>query len=195
MTTKAQDPAIVKLPHVRLSFPHLFKARAIEEGKDPKFSCDLILDNTEHAKIIEHINALIERVALDEFKKKVHLKQRCLRDGNEKMDLDGYGDGVHYLVAKSDRRPVVVDTDMTPLVEDDRKPYGGCYVDATVRLFAWKHATGGYGVSADLRAVRFHSDGESFGGGAPIDAEDEFGDFEQPKTAPKGKVSTNPDDF
>jgi len=181
MTTPTKDPQIVKLPKVRLSYPNLFKARAMEGQQDAKFSCDLILDNKEHAQLIEQINALIERTALDEFKKKVHLKHRCLHDGNEKDDKEGYGDGKHYLVAKSDRRPVVVDADLTPLVEADGKPYGGCYVDATVRLFAWKHPTGGCGVSADLRAVRFHSDGESFGGGAPIDAENEFGDFDQPK--------------
>lgn len=179
MTKPTTDPTIVKLPNVRLSYPNLFKARAME-GNTPKFSCEFILDNKKHAQIIEQVTVLIDRVALDEFKKKVHLKHHCLHDGNEKDDKEGYGDGTHYIVAKSDRRPWVGDTDMTPLVEGDGKPYGGCYVDATVRLYAWKHPTGGYGVSADLRAVRFHSDGESFGGGAPIDAENEFGDFDQP---------------
>lgn len=191
MTKPAVDPAIVKLPKVRLSYPNLFKARAMEGQTDAKYSCDLILDNKQHAQIIEHVNALIDRIALDEFKKKVHLKHRCLHDGNEKDDKEGYGDGTHYIVAKSGRRPVVVDLDMTPLAEDDRKPYGGCYVDATVRLFAWKHPTGGYGVSADLRAVRFNSDGESFSAGGVVDAENEFGDFEQPKGGTTKKVTAD----
>jgi len=104
---------------------------------------------------------------------KVPLKNVCLHDGNEKEQKEGYGDEVMYLVAKSDTRPAVVDQNVNPLVEQDGKIYGGCYVNATVEIFAYNHPTGGKGVSAQLRAVQFVRDGESFGAG-PVNAEDEF---------------------
>lgn len=172
-TQKPIDANIIKLTNVRLSYPNLFTAKAIEQGKEPKFSATFLLDKKAHAGLIKQIETQVARVALDAFKKKVTLKRALLRDGNEKDDTEGYGDEVMFLSANEVRRPVVVDRDMTPLTKDDPKPYAGCYVNATIRLFAYDHPTGGKGVSAALRAVQFVKDGESFGAG-PVNAEDEF---------------------
>jgi len=174
MSTTA-DPNIIKLRNVRLSFPKLFVPEAVEEGGKLKYSAAFILDNTDHAQIIALIEKATERVALDEFRKKVPLRHKPLRDGNEFPDMDGYGNGVMFVSAKSDRRPVVVDSDSTPLTADDQRPYAGCYVHANIRLFAYDHKTGGKGVSAELRAVMFAKDGDSFGAG-PVNADDEFND-------------------
>lgn len=173
MSQKTTDPNIIKLTNVRLSYPNLFVARAMEEGKEPKFSAAFLLNKKEHAGIIKQIEKLTERVALDEFKKKVTLKRVPLRDGNERDGVEGYGDEVMFLNATEKRRPVVVDRDLTPLTKDDPRPYAGCYCNATIRLFAYEHKTGGRGVSAALRAVQFVRDGESFGAG-PVSAEEEF---------------------
>lgn len=170
-TTKTTDPAIVKLPNVRLSFPHLFKPHAMEEGQEPKYSAALLLDNTRHEKLLDQIDKLIDRLALDEFKKKVNFK-RCLRDGNEKMDLEGYGDGVSFISANRKTRPVVVDRDLTPIAGDDGKIYAGCYVNATIRLWVQNNQWGKR-VNAELRAIQFVKDGESFGAGQ-VNAEEEF---------------------
>lgn len=167
------DPNIIKLNNVRLSYPNLFVAKAMEEGKEPKFSASFILDKKQHAALIAQIEKTTQRVALDFFKKKVPLKREPLRDGNEKADKEGYGDEVMFVSATEVRRPVVVDRDLTPLTKDDPKPYAGCYVNATIRLFAYEHKTGGKGVSAALRGVQFVKDGESFGAG-PVNAEEEF---------------------
>ena len=78
-----------------------------------------------------------------------------------------------FIGARNAKRPVVVDRDLTPLTAEDTKPYAGCFVNATVRFFAYDHPTGGKGVSATLRAIQFAKDGESFGAG-PVDAEEEF---------------------
>lgn len=168
-----KDPNIIKLNNVRLSYPNLFVAKAQEEGKEPDFSTTFLLDKKAHAAVINQIEKQIGRVALDFFKKKVTLGRKCLRDGNEKDDKEGYGDEVMFLTARNKKRPVVVDRDLTPLTKDDPKPYAGCYVNATVRLFAYDHPKGGKGVSASLRAVQFVKDGESFGAG-PVNAEEEF---------------------
>lgn len=170
---KQVDPDIIKLNNVRLSYPCLFVAKAQEEGKEPDFSATFLLDKKEHGPLISKIEKNIERVALDFFKKKVTLGRRCLRDGNEKDDKEGYGDEVMFVTARNKKRPVVVDSDLTPLTKDDPKPYAGCYVNATIRLFAYDHPKGGKGVSASLRGIQFVKDGESFGA-APVNAEEEF---------------------
>lgn len=173
--TKTQEE-IISLNNVRLSFPALFTAKSVGDG-DPKFGANFILDRKIHATLIAKLEKAIERTALDKFKKKVNLSPRnkCLHDGNEDSvaEKDGYGDDVMYIRASTDRRPAVVDRDLTPLAEQDSKPYAGCYVNATIRLYAWEHKTGGRGVSAGLRAVQFVKDGEAFGAG-PINPEDEF---------------------
>lgn len=173
MSQQTKDPNIIKLTNVRLSYPQLFTARAMEPGKEPKFGATFLLDKKLHAPLIKQIETATARVALDEFKKKVTLKRVPLRDGNEKDGVEGYGDEVMFVNATEKRRPVVVDRDMTPLTAEDTKPYAGCFCNATIRLFAYDHPTGGKGVSASLRAVQFVKDGESFGA-APVNAEEEF---------------------
>lgn len=173
------DPNIVLLPAVRLSYPHLFKARAMEGStREPSFGANFILDGVKHAPLIKKIESVIERVSLDFFHKKVHLKHKALHDGNDKPDDEGYGDGVMYVVASNLRRPAVVDSDrVTPLGPDSNKIYPGCYVNGSVRFYAWDHPTGGKGVSCELRAISFHADGVSLGGSGPVDTEKEFGDL------------------
>lgn len=170
---KTPDPNVIRLNNVRLSYPNLFVAKAIEEGKEEKYSAAFLLDKKQHAPLIKQIEEATARVALDQFKKKVPLKRTPLRDGNERSDKEGYGDDVMFINASETRRPAVVDRDLSPLTKDDPKPYAGCYVNATIRLFAYDHPKGGKGVSAALRAVQFVRDGESFGAG-PVNAEDEF---------------------
>jgi hypothetical protein len=177
--TKTPDPNIIKLENVRLSYPCLFTPKAMEEGKEPTFSATFLLDCEKHAKLIAKIESMIERVALDEFKKKIKLSDRnkCLHDGNEYPDKEGYGDGVMFLRSSNRTRPPVVNRDMSPITEQDGIIYAGCYVNASVRLFAWEHKTGGKGVSASLRAIQFVKDGESFGAGK-VDVESEFDSLE-----------------
>lgn len=163
----------VKLSNVRLSFPHLFTARAVNEGDKPKFSCNLILDDEKHAKLIRTLERAIDKVADEHWKGKVPKTLKiCLRDGDEYADKDGYGEGTHFLTASSDKRPPVVDRDMTPIADEDDKVYAGCYVNVTIRLWAQDNKYGKR-VNAALRAVQFVKDGDAFGA-EPIDAENEF---------------------
>lgn len=165
------DPAIIKLENVRLSFPHLFQPHAMEEGQEKKYGASFIMDNDAHGKLLDKIESTIERLALDHWKKKMHFKT-CLRDGNEKPNMDGYGDGVMFITASRKTRPAVVDRAINPLTEEDGVIYAGCYVNATLRLWVQDNKWGKR-VNAELRAVQFVKDGESFGAG-PVDAETEF---------------------
>lgn len=170
------DPAIIKLEGVRLSFPHLFTAHAMEEGQEAKFSATFILDNEKHDKLITKIEKTIERLALDFWKKKMSFKT-CLRDGNDKPDLEGYGDGVMFMSAARKTRPAVVDRQVNPVTEEDGVIYAGCYVNATVRLWVQDNKWGKR-VNAELRAVQFVKDGESFGAGQ-VDVEKEFSSLDE----------------
>lgn len=194
-TEKTQDIAIIKLPNVRLSFPHLFHAHAAEEGQEPKFGAAFIMDNEKHAALLDHIDKVIDRLALDYWKKKVPFK-RCLRDGNEKADKEGYGDGVSFISASRKTRPAVVDRQVNPLTEEDGVIYAGCYVNATIRLWVQDNKFGKR-VNAELRAVQFLKDGDSFGA-APVNAENEFEPVEESSGESSGKSrrgSKSVDDF
>lgn len=175
-TTKTTDDTKFKLKNVRLSFPHLFSPQQSMDGGKAKYSADFILDRVKHKDLIASLEKGIERVALDKFKKKITLKSDkvCLHDGNDKQDKDGYGDDVMYIVAKNDRTFPIVDKDPSiPVTDASNRIYGGCYVNAIVRLFAYDNPKGGKGVSASLEAVQFCGDGPSFGA-ARVNAEDEF---------------------
>lgn len=170
-----KDPAIIKLECVRLSFPHLFTPHAMEEGQEKKYGAVFILDNEKHDKTLTLLEKTIDRLALDFWKKKIHFKS-CLRDGNDKPEMDGYGDGVMFISAIRKTRPAVVDRAVNPITEEDGIIYAGCYVNATIRLWVQDNKWGKR-VNAELRAVQFVKDGESFGAG-PVNAEDEFTSLE-----------------
>lgn len=165
----------VRLRKVRLSFPSLFKASAFEEGQEAKYSSHFIIEKSDKANMAAIGDAIKKILTENNDGKRLAPDRYCMRDGGNKPDLDGYGDDVVYVSASSKLRPKVWDSDNSQLAEEDGKPYAGCFVDASIDLWWQDHKKYGNRVNAQLRAVRFHSDGEPFGGG-PVDAEDEFGE-------------------
>lgn len=166
---KPKTETNITLKNVRLSFPNIHEPRGMKNADGSigkvQFSAVALLNKKEHAEVIAQIEKLTERTALEKFGKKVTLKHTPLRDGADKEDVEGYGDDIMFITAKSEQRPAVVDRDKTPLVKADAKPYAGCYVNMGISLFAYSHQTGGKGVSASLRWVQFVRDGASFGAG------------------------------
>jgi Txe/YoeB family toxin of Txe-Axe toxin-antitoxin module len=166
-----QNKTNVKIVNARLSFPAIFRPKkGPEENSKEAFSATFILDKKTNASSIKAIKDMIAQIVRDDFKGKTPPKI-CLRDGAEK-ELDGYGEDVMFISARCDRRPQVVNRDMSPLVEDDGKPYAGCYVNATVRLWAQDNKFGKR-INAQLRAVQFVKDGAPFGEGT-VDVSKEF---------------------
>lgn len=165
---------VVRLNNVRLSFPSLFREKKFNPT-DAKgsYSATFLLDKKTNAKEISEVKRAIDALVKETFKGKHPGAQRtCLRDGSEKADTPGYGDGVMFISARTDRRPHVVNRDMSPLSEDDGKPYAGCYVNATVEVWPQDNKYGKR-INAKLRAVQFVKDGEEFGGGH-VDVSKEF---------------------
>ena len=156
----------------RLSYPHLFEAQAYE-GSEPRFSANYLLEPTHPA--VKELTAAIETVAKDKWGAKADAVLKSIRSADKTFlrsgdakGTDGY-EGLLFVSASSKRRPSVVDQDgATPLAEADGKPYGGCFVNAFVEVWAMDNKFGKR-VCASLGSVQFHSHGEPFGagGGAP----------------------------
>lgn len=170
----------VRLRNVRLSFPALFKPRAFEPGKDPTHQATFLMarqgDPEKNLELVKQGIALVVKNGL----RGVHpgADRVCVRSGKEKGErgIDGYNADIAYLSANSKKRPIVVDRDLSPLTGEDGRPYGGCYVNASVRLWAQdgvKNPKWGKRVNAQLRAVQFWAEGEPFGESS-VDAGEEF---------------------
>lgn len=165
----------VRLKSVRLSFPSLFKATAFEDGKDPKYGARFIFkkeddSNNNNELVQKAIKAMLE---MNNKGKRISSDRICCRDGGDKDEVDGYDDTVNYLSTSNNRRPLVVDRDLSQLDAEDGKPYAGCYVNATVSFWWQDHKQYGKRVNANIRAVQFLKDGTPFGD-SPVDAEEEF---------------------
>lgn len=165
----------IKMQNVRLSFPSLFQTATFGGEDTGKYEATFILDKTEHAKVIEQVKAAMAQLAKDRLKGKLPPADKlCLKDGDD-LDREEF-QGKFTIKASTKKRPLVIDSDKTPLVEADGKPYAGCYVNAILSLWAQDNQFGRR-INAQLDGVQFRADGEPFGdGGISADAFDAFGE-------------------
>lgn len=166
----------IKLQNVRLAFPQLFEAKQVNGEGKPSFSASLLIDPKDpQLKAIE--NAALE-VAKAKWGAKADavVKQAkgqdkwVTHDGDLKSGMAGY-EGMVYVNARNPVRPLVIDRDKTPLAEQDGKPYGGCYVNVSLELWAQDNQYGKR-VNASLGGVQFVKDGDRFAGGSSADESD-----------------------
>tara|TARA_R110000744_G_scaffold174165_1_gene292983 strand:- start:306 stop:860 length:555 start_codon:yes stop_codon:yes gene_type:complete len=166
------------IQNARIAFPEIFKAVTFDGTGEPSYSATLML-GPDHPQL-EAIRAAQEAVGIDKWgakwatvKKEMEAKDKmALHDGNTK-DLDGFrGNFFVSTRSKANSRPTVIDRDKTPLVETDGKPYGGCFINASIELWAQDNSYGKR-INAQIRGVQFVRDGDSFAGGIPASS-DEF---------------------
>lgn len=179
MATKLAN-GLIRLEIVRLSFPHMWKPQDGMDGGTPKFSANFLFPPGSSEEQL--LKAEMARVAKEKFGdnwanivKAMEPSKKCLRNGDNALDkggniYDGFA-GMMYLVAKNAKKPTIVGRNGQPLTEDSGKPYAGCYVNATVEVYAMK-AKGkiSNNISCTLNAIQFVKDGEAFGAG-PTSAE------------------------
>ena len=176
----------LKITNVRLAFPALFEAKAVNGEGEPAFSAVLLLDPRDAQ--LKTLNQAIDAVAKDKWGAKADavLKamraadKACLHDGDTKADYAGFA-GQMFVSARSKSRPLVIDGDKSPLTAADGRPYAGCYVNASIELWAQDNSFGKR-VNAQLRGVQFFKDGDAFAGGGAA-TEDEFDDVAEGATA------------
>jgi hypothetical protein len=176
----------IKLSNVRLAFPQLFVAKAFNGEGKAEFSASLLIDPADPQ--VKTIQAGIDAVAREKWGAKSAdvLKQlrasdkTCLHNGDTKATYDGFA-GNLFVSARNPMRPLVIDTNKTPLTAQDGKPYAGCYVNVSIELWAQDNGFGKR-VNATLMGVQFFADGESFTGGG-VASEDDFDDVSSGATA------------
>lgn len=166
------------LRDTRLAFPSIWKATAPKTGGEPAFSASFLLPKTH--KQIPEIKKAFATLATEKWGAKgaAVLKaleaadKLCLHNGDLKSDYEGF-EGNMYVSARGKVRPTVFDGQRQELTEADGKPYSGCYVNASIELWAQDNGFGKR-INAQFRGVQFLRDGDAFAGGArPADA-DEF---------------------
>jgi hypothetical protein len=175
----------VKLPNVRLSFPALWEPAAPMDGQpgEPTYQATLILDPVDNAEGIKLLNAAILAAAKDKWPNnheavlaacKANGKS-LLRDGNGKLDKQGQPSagfaGKLFLNARNKIQPTIVGPDRAPLSKASGKPYGGCFINVILDIWAQDNSFGKR-VNASLTGVQFKADGPAFGGGRPASADD-----------------------
>lgn len=151
----------VVINNVRLSFPCLWETEKYNGTDTEKFAATFLIPKNSDA--LKQIKEAMATVSAEKFGKNPPKGLKlCLQDGDEK-EYDGYADHM-FVKATTKRRPVVVDKDRTPLVEDDGKPYAGCYVNASIDFWAMDNQYGKR-ILCNLNGIQFAKDGEPFGSG------------------------------
>jgi len=169
------DPCKVITGKAVLSYPHLFRPRAVKAGDEPKFSATLIFDLKEERATLERLRDAAFHAGREKWKNfddmvKQNRVRLPWRRGEDKGDAKGYGAGKIYINTNSNQQPGVVDRRVQPIVNAN-EIYPGCVVIASVRAFAYD-TRGNKGVSFGLNHVQKVADGEPIGGRAR--PEDDF---------------------
>ena len=168
------------LKNVRLSFPQIWTAKAYMEGQTAKYSANLLLDKEADAEQIATMKKAIKKEATRAFSGDIPKGLKtCLGDGVEKA-YDGYENAM-FVSCSSRQRPTIIDRDRTQLVEEDDKPYAGCYVNAAISLWV-QNNNFGKRINCNLTGLQFVKDGERFGGGG-IKVNDVFDDISKEQAA------------
>ena len=196
---------IIYLSNVRVSFPQLVEPKKTTNEKGEvrtAWSADFILppDSQQYKQVMQQYMTL----AADKWKERAQTimqmiqadrKSRCYGNGAEKVNkttllpYDGY-EGNAYVSAISNRQPQMIQPNGQPVDASNsmayqaiaRGVYGGCYVNAAIRLWLQEN-THGRGVRCDLVAIQFSKDGDAFGGGG-ADVTGMFGAVAAPSAVP-----------
>lgn len=172
------------LRDVRLAFPSIWKMTPPRGGGEAAFSASFLMPPT-HKQVAE-----IKKACMAIAKEKWGTKgdaiykaldaadKLCLHKGDAKAEYEGF-EGNLYISSRSKTRPTVFDGQRQELTEADGKPYRGCYVNASIELWAQDNDFGKR-INAQLRGVQFLRDGDAFGGGSTPANADEFDEIGAP---------------
>ena len=167
---------IISLSNVRLAFPDLFTAKAFSAETKPSFGATfLIAYDDKQTKIFEDGMVKLANEKWGEkgpatLKGLIANGKVSFQDGAKKEEYAGYA-GHFSVTSRTPTRPLVIDSNKSPLVEADGKPYGGCYVNARLEMYAQDNAYGKR-INCVLLGVQFAKHGDSFGGSAAATAND-----------------------
>ena len=148
----------------RLSYPHLFQPRQVDQSSPPKYGCVLLIPKDNPAIGQLEQAEIKEADAHWGANKPAALKALPLYDCathpsySGKPELHGY----IALSANAKDKPFTVDQNVQPVI-DQSVFYAGCYVNADVGIFPYD-ALMSKGIAAGLNGVQFVADGERIDG-------------------------------
>lgn len=170
---KELDTGNIRTCIVQLSHPYTHKkAKPMEQGKEGKFMATLLFPEGADVSMLEEY---LDVAATEKFGSKWLEKgvKTPWRDGAEPQykDKPGYGPGVRWFRASSDKRPDVINRH-GERIEDADEIYGGCWALVTLRAYAVEHGNVRR-VVFGLQNVMKLLDDDRLGGGA-VSAAREF---------------------
>lgn len=150
-----------KTPMFRVSFPHLLEPHKFKPEDKAKYSVVMLFPkNTDMSALKRaHDAALAQKFGEDP--KKWPKVRSPFRDGDEKMETDGYA-GNFFISASSEQKVGVIDRDRNPILDKD-DVYAGCYGRAQIQAFYYDQK-GNKGVSFALLNFQKLKDGDAFSG-------------------------------
>lgn len=169
LTKEQREKCRVLTPKFRVSYPHLFKAQAVNKDDKPKFSITMLFSKETEMKPIKRA---IRRASLyyygpDESDWPSKLINPIADGDDERFkDNDGYAD--HWVLKAStneDQRPGVFDEKVREII-DPSKFYAGCFAVASIFAYRWEYMKR-EGISFILDSVQKVEDGKAFGGRKP----------------------------
>ena len=160
------------LKNVRLSFPSLYETEVYNGMDTGKYAASFLIEkDTELGNLVRDT---VTKVAEEKFGAKPKGVKYCLKDGDSpEIEYNGY-EGMWAIKANTKKRPTLINKDKSPIAEADGILYAGCYVNASIEVYAMDNQWGKR-VGCQLNGIQFVKDGESFGGGG--NAMDDFDDL------------------
>lgn len=187
LLTHNKTKGTFKIKDVRLSYPHIFKPWAQNEGDTKRFSARFLLDKKKHKKEIEYLEKHFLELQKEKFKKRIPADKLCMRDGDQTGKPED--EGMMYIQAGEKTRPLVINKDKSPVTEEDDVVYAGCRVHAQVKFWCQDNNYGKR-INANLLGIQFYQDGERFGAERP-DVDEDFDDESEGET----KAASSDDGF
>lgn len=169
----------------RLIIPpnHIQTIRASDRKTLIEAGIKLPTDPKAKVKTIPLLTAIAKAVARGEWEGKADAIFKALdaqdklfyHDGATKAEYEGF-EGNIFVAANNKVKPSTWDQNRNEVDEASGVLYSGCFVVASLDIWAQDHKEYGKRINAGLRGVQKLRDGDAFsGGGAPAD-EDEFDD-------------------
>lgn len=164
----------VILKNVRLAFPNIWTPQSINDG-EPSFGANfIIVPESDNTKLLA---AAVKKVAAEKWKEQAEgVLAKLKQDGrvcfhtspmtNSVGEVYNGFEGMYWVRSSNKSRPMIVDRNPTvPLTPADGRPYGGCFVNAKIDLWAQDNKFGKR-VNASLLVIQYVAPGEAFSGGA-----------------------------
>ena len=152
-------------PVFRVSFPNVFEASSYQGGP-PKYGVTAVFDPDSFSAADKKRWAAMQKLANDaaiaEFGKPLDKLpanvKRPLRDGEEKAELEGFGEGLQFASLTTKFKPEILDTDRESNIIDAEDFYPGCYARASVNAYGYDNV--GKGVAFGLMSLMKVKDGD-----------------------------------